>query len=83
MAALDHGEVARAVVVTLAELACPDNRFSVARPSNGQLGVGFEIDGLFIWGFTAMVIDDLLRLGGWDRPWDNALVRPLPVRRNW
>lgn len=74
--ALDPVEVARAVVIDLADLADPANRFQVARA--GYLGPGFEVDGLFVWGFTAGLLDELLTLGGWHRPWDHADVRPLP-----
>jgi 8-oxo-dGTP pyrophosphatase MutT (NUDIX family) len=91
--AVDAGEVARAVVVTMAELADPANRFQVTGPPadrfpvagvrTGNYGPGFEIDGLFIWGFTARQLDNLLHLGGWERPWDQGLTRPLPARRRW
>jgi 8-oxo-dGTP pyrophosphatase MutT (NUDIX family) len=83
VAAIDAGEVARAVVVTLAELADPANRFTVLGPTPGRNGPGFDVDGLFIWGFTAMLLDDLLRLGGWELPWDRGVTRPLPDRRTW
>ena len=26
---------------------------------------------MLIWGFTAFVVDRLLALGGWERPWDD------------
>jgi 8-oxo-dGTP pyrophosphatase MutT (NUDIX family) len=91
--AVDAGEVARAVVVTMAELADPANRFQVTGPPaarfpvasvrTGNYGPGFEIDELFIWGFTARQLDNLLHLGGWERPWDQASTRPLPPRPLW
>jgi 8-oxo-dGTP pyrophosphatase MutT (NUDIX family) len=77
VAAVDLVEVARAVVIELADLADPANRFQVARAE--FLGPAFEVDGLFVWGFTAGLLDELLTLGGWHRPWDHADVRPLPV----
>jgi hypothetical protein len=49
----------------------------VHHPS-GFLGPGFEAGGLFVWGFTALLVDRLLELGGWARPWDEAVTRPLP-----
>jgi hypothetical protein len=33
---------------------------------------------LFVWGFTAGLVDGLLRLGGWDREWDQDAQRPIP-----
>jgi 8-oxo-dGTP pyrophosphatase MutT (NUDIX family) len=74
---LDPAEVARVEVVPIAELADPANRFHVALP-RGDLGVGFATRGLFIWGFTAGLLDHVLNLGGWARPWDHDEVRALP-----
>jgi hypothetical protein len=33
---------------------------------------------MLIWGFTAMVVDRLLALGGWERPWDASQPQDLP-----
>ena len=76
---VDRGEVERAVVVPIAELADPANRFRVTHPS-GWLGPGFAASGLFIWGFTAGLLDRMLALGGWERPWDTDRYEPLPER---
>jgi 8-oxo-dGTP pyrophosphatase MutT (NUDIX family) len=70
-------EVASVAVIPVAELVDPANRFTVAHPS-GFRGPGFDAGGLFIWGFTAGLLDRLLTLGGWAREWDQTLVRPLP-----
>jgi hypothetical protein len=32
---------------------------------------------MLIWGTTAMVIDRLLALAGWERPWDGAEIMDL------
>lgn len=70
-------EVAQVVRVPVAELVDPDNRFRVCHP-RGNLGPGFTASGLFIWGFTAGLLDRLLHLAGWERPWDEARVLPCP-----
>ena len=75
--AVDAAEVARVAVVTIAELAEPANRFRVVHPS-GWHGPAFTAGGLFIWGFTAGLLDRMLVLGGWTRPWDESVTRPLP-----
>lgn len=82
VAPVDLGEVAAVVRVPLAELVEPVNRVVVRHPS-GHLGPAFEVGGLLVWGFTAGLIDRLLALGGWERPWRPAPVRNLPpaVRR--
>jgi hypothetical protein len=33
---------------------------------------------MLIWGFTAALLDWLLRMGGWERPWDAARTIELP-----
>jgi 8-oxo-dGTP pyrophosphatase MutT (NUDIX family) len=76
---VDPVEVADVARVPVAALTDPANRFTVRHPS-GFLGPGFEASGLFIWGFTAGLIDRLLRLAGWERPWDAAVYRSLPDR---
>lgn len=78
---VDAAEVARVALVPVAELADPANRFRVTHPS-GWIGPAFEAGGLFIWGFTAGLLDRLLEFGGWARPWDESAHRPLP-REFW
>jgi 8-oxo-dGTP pyrophosphatase MutT (NUDIX family) len=77
--AVDPAEVAVVAIVPIAELADPANRFIVDHPS-GRVGPGFAAGGLFVWGFTAGLLDWLLTLGGWTVPWDRAQHRPLPDR---
>ena len=76
---VDEHEVARVEMVPISELTDPANRFSVQHPRGG-VGAGFSTRGLFIWGFTAGLLDHLLQLGGWARDWDVDDVRPLPSR---
>ncbi len=75
--AVDRVEVARAVRVPLAELLDPAHRFLVAHPS-GYVGPGFAASGLFVWGFTAGILDRVLTLAGWERAWDRTRFEPLP-----
>jgi 8-oxo-dGTP pyrophosphatase MutT (NUDIX family) len=74
---VDPIEVAAVSRVPVAELVAPINRFTVRHPS-GYSGPGFSAGGLFIWGFTAGLLDKLLRLAGWEQPWDAGITRPLP-----
>jgi 8-oxo-dGTP pyrophosphatase MutT (NUDIX family) len=74
----DPAEVARVELVPVSELADPANRFSVPHPS-GFVGPGFYAGGLFIWGFTALLLSGLLDLGGWTQPWDATVTRELPA----
>jgi 8-oxo-dGTP pyrophosphatase MutT (NUDIX family) len=71
------GEISSAVRVRLADLADPANRLTVRLPT-GPVGPGFELHGMLVWGFTAAIVDRLLALGGWERPWDAGREEDLP-----
>lgn len=75
---VDRAEVARVELVPIAELVAPENRFRVRHPS-GWIGPGFAAGGLFVWGFTAGLLDRMLEFGGWAQPWDDQVLRPLPT----
>ncbi len=77
---VDPGEVARVERVPVAELVDPANRCRVRGPASGYAGPAFTVRGMLVWGFTAAVLDRILELGGWARPWDVHDVRDLPQR---
>jgi 8-oxo-dGTP pyrophosphatase MutT (NUDIX family) len=75
--AVDPAEVAAVVRVPLADLTEPANRCRVRHPS-GYVGPAFRVGELLVWGFTAGLLDRLLTLGGFDRPWDRSRVLEPP-----
>jgi hypothetical protein len=80
VAPVDAAEVAAVVRVPIAELVDPTNRYRVRHPS-GYVGPAFAVRSLVVWGFTAGLLDRLLRLGGFERPWnpERYLDVPRPV----
>jgi 8-oxo-dGTP pyrophosphatase MutT (NUDIX family) len=70
-------EVAGVDRVPIAELVDPRNRVKVRHPS-GFEGPAFQVRGMLVWGFTAGVIDALLELAGWARPWERSNIVDLP-----
>jgi 8-oxo-dGTP pyrophosphatase MutT (NUDIX family) len=76
---VDPGEVAAVERIPLAELAHPEHRCEVGL-SNGWRGPGFRVRGLLVWGFTAGIVDKLLALGGWERPWGPGPLLPRPIQ---
>jgi len=74
---VDIGEVAAVERISIADLADPANRLMLRYP-DGRGGPAFSIDSMLIWGFTALITDRLLALGGWERPWDATVIRELP-----
>ena len=76
VAPVDLAEVAAVERVSVSELADPATRVMVKGPG-GFLSPAFRVKGMLIWGFTAVLVDRLLALAGWDRPWDTAKVIDL------
>ncbi len=74
---VDIGEIAAVERISLASLADPANRLMLRYP-NGHGGPAFRMGSMLIWGFTALLTDRLLALGGWELPWDATTVRELP-----
>jgi 8-oxo-dGTP pyrophosphatase MutT (NUDIX family) len=76
VAPVDAAEVAAVERISVSELADPQTRVTVKGPG-GYLGPAFQVKGMLIWGFTAVLVDRLLALAGWERPWDTARVIDL------
>jgi len=74
---VDLGEVARVQRLPVSELVDPAHRVKVRHPS-GFEGPAFDIRGMLVWGFTAGILDTILDLGGWSRPWDRSRIVDLP-----
>lgn len=77
VSAVDPAEVASVHRVRLADLVDPANRLLVRHPS-GYVGAAFLVDELLVWGFTGGLLDRMLRLAGWEQPWDRGRVHDLP-----
>jgi 8-oxo-dGTP pyrophosphatase MutT (NUDIX family) len=73
----DIGEVAAVERIGVGDLADPANRLMLRFPG-GRSGPAFRIGAMLIWGFTALLTDRLLALGGFERPWDATTIRALP-----
>ncbi|GAA1264975.1 CoA pyrophosphatase [Saccharothrix xinjiangensis] len=78
VAPVDPAETAAVARVPISHLADPANRFRV-RHSSGYVGPAFSAPGMLVWGFTAGLLNGLLALGGWERPWNAADVRDLDL----
>lgn len=76
---VDTHEVAAVHVVSVAALADPANRVTYVHPL-GFRGPAFVLGDLYVWGFTGHLLDVLLDLGGWSRPWDVTRETAIPDR---
>jgi 8-oxo-dGTP pyrophosphatase MutT (NUDIX family) len=77
VAPVDPGEVARVERLPVGELVDPANRLRLRHPS-GYIGPAFDVRGMLVWGFTAGVLNAVLDLAGWTRPWDEGRVMDMP-----
>ncbi|WP_313503118.1 NUDIX hydrolase [Corynebacterium variabile] len=56
--------------VPVAELVDPERRMRLGLPGvDVWKSPAFDVDGYLLWGFTGALVDGLLKLGGWERPW--------------
>jgi 8-oxo-dGTP pyrophosphatase MutT (NUDIX family) len=78
VAPMDAAEVAAVHRVAIADLVNPDNRMQVRHVASGRVMPGFSVNGMLVWGFTAWVLDLVLRLAGWEQPWRRDNVVDLP-----
>ena len=79
VAVMDSREAASIDIVPVAVLTDPAHRARVRHPS-GYTGPAFEVNGHLIWGLTAHLLDGVLDLAGWQRPWDRSREVEIPVR---
>ena len=78
LVAASDGEIVSAVRARLSDLADPANRLTVRLPNGMSAGPAFRLHGMLVWGFTAALVDQLIALGGWERPWDAGREEDLP-----
>jgi len=76
---VDVREIAAVHSIAVDVLLDPANRLSWSHPY-GFSGPGFVVGDLFIWGFTAYLLDGLFDLAGWTVAWDESRVSDVPER---
>ena len=77
--ARDPAETGAVHSFSVSALASPEVRVTGHHPS-GFEGPAFVLGEQFIWGLTAHLVDWVLDLGGWTRPWDRARITDIPAR---
>lgn len=79
LAPVDVAEVAAVHQVPVARLLEPENRSTWVHPG-GFSGPAFVLDDLYVWGFTAYLLDGMFDLLGWTLPWDESRTSEIPPR---
>ena len=72
-------EVAAIHRVPIEALVAPENR-GICELQGVHVGPTFTYDDVVIWGFTAMIVDGLIRLAGWEQDWDHERMVEVPSR---
>lgn len=74
VAAVDHAETVEVFRVPVAELLDPANRYMSVRAYAGRQfrAPAFVVDGVLVWGFTAIVLHTIFEQAGWSTPWDET-----------
>lgn len=76
---VDLGEVAAVHQVAVADLLDPAHRSTWVHNA-GFSGPAFELGELYVWGFTAYLLDGMFDLLGWTLPWDTEHTTTIPPR---
>lgn len=79
VAPADSAEVASVLRVPVADLVEPANRATAVHPL-GYRGPAFTVADHLVWGLTAYLLDAVLDLAGWTRPWDARREVEIPER---
>jgi 8-oxo-dGTP pyrophosphatase MutT (NUDIX family) len=75
----DPFEIQAIHTINVPTLLDPARRVTWELPG-GFRGPAFQVGELFIWGFTAFLLDGLFDLLGWTLPWDDGRVVEIPPR---
>jgi len=65
--------------VRVSDLVDPANRHTATHP-RGFAGPAFTVDGLYVWGFTAFLLDAVLTAAELTRAWNTDDRRQVPQR---
>lgn len=81
VAVVDVGESAHVFRAGVADLLNPKNRRTVVvhRGGSTRRTPAFLVNGVTVWGFTAMLLDGMFNQLGWTVPWDATREIPAPL----
>lgn len=71
---VDYGESAQVFRVPVRDLLDPENRriATVSRAGQSFDSPAFTVNGVVVWGFTGMILNQLFEQLGWAVPWDRT-----------
>lgn len=81
LSAIDPAETTLVWQVPVSQLLDPASRFTAVRERRGSRysGPAFDVEGVVVWGFTAILLDRLFDALGWTRHWDATRERLIEL----
>ena len=78
---VDYGESAQVFRVPVRDLLDPDNRVmaTVSRVGQTFQSPAFTVNGVVVWGFTGMILNQLFEQLGWAVHWDRTRLYGIDV----
>lgn len=78
---VDYAESAQVFRVPVRDLLAPANRYTGSLSRGGRTFTSpvFLVNGVMVWGFTAMVLNGLFDALGWTVPWDEERIHPIEL----
>lgn len=78
---VDYAESAQVFRVPVRDLLDPENRAmaTITRMNQTFQSPAFTVNGVVVWGFTGMILNELFDQLGWSVPWDRTRLHPLKV----
>lgn len=78
---VDYGESAQVFRVPVRDLLDPENRCmaTVSRKGRTFLSPAFTVNGVVVWGFTGLILNQLFEQLGWSVPWDKSRLHQIQV----
>jgi 8-oxo-dGTP pyrophosphatase MutT (NUDIX family) len=78
---VDYGESSQVFRVPVRDLLDPDNRVmaTVSRAGQTFQSPAFTVNGVVVWGFTGMILNQLFEQLDWAVPWDRTRLYGIDV----
>lgn len=78
---VDYGESAQVFRIPVRDLLDPENRYmaTVSRKGRTFLSPAFTVNGVVVWGFTGLILNELFEQLGWSVPWDKSRLHQIQV----
>ena len=76
---MDYAESSQVFRIPVRDLLDPENRrmATVTRRGETFQSPAFTVNGVVVWGFTGLILNQLFDQLGWSVPWDRSRLIPI------